>query len=283
MSNVTERPDAQSASKIKGPARGWAAWEEWAERVSCGSLARCPSSPIPPLGRTCFAAVLMAVAVLALRFLDGPSTATIALGFATYGFLLGGLLATSRSDAKVPPSENPLDAPAYPCHAPLVDLVKAALANLDDRAALLASPLTRLPGLTSRRADATALRALLVDAVSELATSPKARDCEAGRLLLDYYVKRVGTHEIVMERLYLSRPTFYRRLKHGLLLVARHIDELSADQTCRSPSGRSRRAGTLRRVMRFVRTWTGIIGFTQSGKRRSGGVAQPAYLGGQSA
>ena len=113
--------------------------------------------------------------------------------------------------------------------------MKAALANLDDYAALQASPLAGLTGLTSEGAPASQLRTVLVDAVSELATSPRARDREAGRLLLDYYVKRVGSHEIVMERLYLSRPTFYRRLKHGLLLVTQRIDELSADQTCRSP------------------------------------------------
>lgn len=32
MSDVTERPDAQSESQFHGPASGWAAWEEWAER-----------------------------------------------------------------------------------------------------------------------------------------------------------------------------------------------------------------------------------------------------------
>ena len=46
-------------------------------------------------------------------------------------------------------------------------------------------------------------------------------------MLLDYYVRRVGSHEVVMERLYLTRPTYYRRLHHGFLLVANRLDELS--------------------------------------------------------
>ena len=53
------------------------------------------------------------------------------------------------------------------------------------------------------------------------------RDAECGRVLLDYYVRRVGSHEVVMERLYLTRPTYYRRLHHGFLLVANRLDELS--------------------------------------------------------
>ena len=46
-------------------------------------------------------------------------------------------------------------------------------------------------------------------------------------MLQDYYVKRVGSHEVVMERLYLSRPTYYRRLHHGFQLVAQRLDALS--------------------------------------------------------
>ena len=52
-------------------------------------------------------------------------------------------------------------------------------------------------------------------------------DRKAGKLLLDYYVKRVGSHEVIMERLHLSRPTFYRRLQRGFALVAERLDELS--------------------------------------------------------
>jgi len=41
-------------------------------------------------------------------------------------------------------------------------------------------------------------------------------------------VKRVGSHEVIAERLHLSRPTFYRRLQRGLTLVAERLDELAA-------------------------------------------------------
>ncbi|MHB8589397.1 MAG: hypothetical protein ACYDA0_11165 [Candidatus Dormibacteraceae bacterium] len=71
------------------------------------------------------------------------------------------------------------------------------------------------------------LRSVLVDVIGELASSAGPRDAEAGKLLLDYYVKRVGSHEVIMERLHLSRPTFYRRLQRGFARVAERLDELS--------------------------------------------------------
>ena len=85
----------------------------------------------------------------------------------------------------------------------------------------------RLTTSAPRRRLAAALRAVLVDVISELAASSQPRDAEAGRLLLDYYVKKVGSHEVIMERLHLSRPTFYRRLQRGFQLVAERIDEMS--------------------------------------------------------
>jgi transcriptional regulator of acetoin/glycerol metabolism len=84
-----------------------------------------------------------------------------------------------------------------------------------------------LPGVSRGGSAASDLRALLVDVISDLAASAAPRDAEAGRLLLDYYVKRVGSHEVIMERLHLSRPTFYRRLQRGFALVAERLDELS--------------------------------------------------------
>lgn len=106
--------------------------------------------------------------------------------------------------------------------------VKTALENLRDKSALRASRLASLRGDHSDEHELAHSQALLLEVVSELAMSPKPRDSEAGRLLLDYYVKRVGSHEVVMERLYLSRPTFYRRLKYGLILVAHRLDDLAA-------------------------------------------------------
>jgi hypothetical protein len=83
---------------------------------------------------------------------------------------------------------------------------------------------------------ANELRALLIDVIGELAASTSPRDAECGHLLLDYYVKKAGSHELIMERLHLSRPTYYRRLHHGFELVATRLDALS--MTNPSPSAR---------------------------------------------
>jgi hypothetical protein len=105
-------------------------------------------------------------------------------------------------------------------------LVRAALDDLGTPEALGRNPLARLPGLKGDSA-ASDLRAVLVDVVQELVLSTSPRDAEAGRLLLDYYIKKVGSHELIMERLHLSRPTYYRRLHHGFELVANRVDKLS--------------------------------------------------------
>lgn len=106
-------------------------------------------------------------------------------------------------------------------------LVRGALDDLGTPEALGRSPLARLPGVSQGDSAANELRALLVDVIGELATSTSPRDSEAGHLLLDYYVKRVGSHEMIMERLHMSRPTYYRRLHHGFELLAGRLDELS--------------------------------------------------------
>jgi len=106
-------------------------------------------------------------------------------------------------------------------------LVKAALDDLGTPERLGRSPLALLPGVSRGGSAAGDLRSLLVDVIGELAASPAPRDAEAGHLLLDYYVRRVGSHEVIMERLHLSRPTFYRRLQRGFALVAERLDEMS--------------------------------------------------------
>ena len=106
-------------------------------------------------------------------------------------------------------------------------LVRAALDDLGTPEALGRSPLGKLAGIAHGDSTAADLRAALVDVISELAASSQPRDAEAGRLLLDYYVKKVGSHEVIMERLHLSRPTFYRRLQRGFSLVAERLDEMS--------------------------------------------------------
>lgn len=106
-------------------------------------------------------------------------------------------------------------------------LVRAALDDLGTPEALGRSPLGQLAGVSRGGSAAADLRSVLVDVIGELAAAPGPRDAEAGKLLLDYYVKRVGSHEVIMERLHLSRPTFYRRLQRGFSLVAERLDEMS--------------------------------------------------------
>jgi hypothetical protein len=106
-------------------------------------------------------------------------------------------------------------------------LVRAALDDLGTPEALGRSPLAQLPVVTRGESAAVELRALLIDVIGELAASASPRDAESGHLLLDYYVRRAGSHEVIMERLHLSRPTYYRRLHHGFELVASRLDQLS--------------------------------------------------------
>ena len=106
-------------------------------------------------------------------------------------------------------------------------IVRTALDDLGTPEALGRSPLCRLPNLSGGESAAVELRALLIDVIGELASAGGPRDAESGRLLLDYYVKKAGSHEVIMERLHLSRPTYYRRLHHGFGLVASRLDDLS--------------------------------------------------------
>jgi hypothetical protein len=106
-------------------------------------------------------------------------------------------------------------------------IVRAALDDLGTPEALGRNPLARMPSLSEGDSAAVELRALLIDVIGELATATAPRDAESGRLLLDYYVKKAGSHDVIMERLHLSRPTYYRRLHHGFELVASRLDELS--------------------------------------------------------
>ena len=106
-------------------------------------------------------------------------------------------------------------------------IVRSALDDLGTPEALGRSPLAGLPGVSQGGSAASELRKVLVEVIEEVAAASAPRDAECGRILLDYYVKRVGSHEVVMERLYLTRPTYYRRLHHGFQLVANKLDELS--------------------------------------------------------
>ena len=156
-------------------------------------------------------------------------------------WLMGRLLRAGLPSVIVTPMAQEPPAPAEVQHEVLQEvrwtrdpestvrplLVRAALDDLGTPEALGRSPLGKLRGISQDGNVAADLRAVLVDVISELATSAQPRDAEAGKLLLDYYVKRVGSHEVIMERLHLSRPTFYRRLQRGFQLVAERLDEMS--------------------------------------------------------
>jgi hypothetical protein len=120
----------------------------------------------------------------------------------------------------------------------LVGQVKLALEDLYRPGSLARSPLVRLHCINQDRTDqgrtdqgrvdhdagqAAGLRALLLRLLAELRHTAAARDREAAALLESYYVKRVGSHEVIAERLGLPRTTFYRRLHRGLQLLAERI------------------------------------------------------------
>ncbi len=104
--------------------------------------------------------------------------------------------------------------------------VKQALESLDQPTALGLNPLAELPVMSPHR-DPAELRGLLVDVITDLAESDDPREAESGRLLLAYYVKRLGGHELNMRRLHMSRPTYFRRLQQGYARVAEQLDRVS--------------------------------------------------------
>ena len=154
--------------------------------------------------------------------------AAMMLGWLMGRLLSGGLPAVMELTPKPVPGE-PIEVQwtRDPESTVRPQLVKAALDDLGTPERLGRSPLALLPGVSRGGSAASDLRALLVDVVGDLAGSAAPRDAEAGRLLLDYYVKKVGSHEVIMERLHLTRPTFYRRLQRGFALVAERLDEMS--------------------------------------------------------
>ncbi len=156
--------------------------------------------------------------------------AMVAAGMLTW--MMGRLLRAGLPSAVIAPGLEEAGEPPVehwtldPDRTVRQQMVKTALDDLGTPEALGRSPLARLPGLTKGGSAAAELRALMIDLIGEVAASTSPRDAEAGRLLLDYYVKRAGSHDVIMERLHLSRPTYYRRLHHGFELVANRLDEV---------------------------------------------------------
>lgn len=143
--------------------------------------------------------------------------------------LLSGLLGWLLSYVSVPvPMRAPLASLRPSAAMVTVHDVKVALEALNDPKALARSPLIGLPCLTGPVDESPReLRALLVDVIGRIAASGSPRDAESGRILLDYYVRRVGSHEVVMDPMHMSKQTYFRRLDKGKALVAERLDELS--------------------------------------------------------
>jgi len=106
-----------------------------------------------------------------------------------------------------------------------VEHVKQALEGLHRPQELAQADLGRLLGLEADPGG-TRLRDVLTEQVEQLATSPDGREREAGQLLRDYYVRRVGSQELVADRLHLTRATFYRRLHLGWELLGGRLTTL---------------------------------------------------------
>lgn len=199
--------------------------------------ARRPGKPWASLcavtGATFAAVYLLEIALRPAGTTWPPSLvmgAMVAAGMLTW--MMGRLLRAGLPSAVIAPGIEEAGEPAAeqwtldPDRTVRQQLVKTALDDLGTPEALGRSPLARLPGLTKGGSAAAELRALMIDLIGEVAASSSPRDAEAGRLLLDYYVKRAGSHDVIMERLHLSRPTYYRRLHHGFELVANRLDEV---------------------------------------------------------
>jgi hypothetical protein len=169
------------------------------------------------------ASVLLAITAAYGTWWDGHVLlgAILASGFT--GWLVSYLVFPGRRRLAVQVAE---DVPSRAAAA--AERVKEALEALDDPARLAGSPLLDLPVLEGGRTQrVTELRELLVGIVKDVASDHDPRDAEAGKVLFDYYVRRVGTHEVVAERNHLSRPTLFRRLQRGLELIAERIDDLA--------------------------------------------------------
>lgn len=107
---------------------------------------------------------------------------------------------------------------------------KVALGALHDPETLVA--VRREHPLGERCADTgTMLGQRLREIVHALTLSRSPRVSEAGRVLHHYYVARIGSHEVVAERLCVSRATLFRRLDLGLTLVCERLADDAAETT----------------------------------------------------
>jgi hypothetical protein len=159
------------------------------------------------------------------------------LSAAAFGWLLSHLVVAParRVSAAALPAESRGPWPVH--HVEITaEEVHAAFEHLGQPGPLAESPLGALPFLTPGKAG-DELREVFIDIVREMAAARAPRDAEAGKILLEYYVKRSGTHEQVMERLHMSRQTYYLRLRRAWPAVAGRLDELREYQLAHAPGG----------------------------------------------
>lgn len=204
-----------------------------------------PSASLCAVIGTVFAAAYLVEIALIGAGTKWPASLVLGtvIGSGMLTWLMGRLLRGGLSGAVISPylvdhANSPVDEQwtLDPDRSAREQMVRAALDDLGTPEALARSPLAKLPGLSAKGSAAVELRAMLIELIGEVATSSAPRDAEAGRLLLDYYVKRVGSHDVIMERLHLSRPTYYRRLHHGFELVADRLDDVAVTRVAVSDS-----------------------------------------------
>ncbi|WP_230423508.1 hypothetical protein [Streptomyces radicis] len=97
--------------------------------------------------------------------------------------------------------------------------VAHALAHLGDHRELAKSPLLSAP----RTPTTAALSRWLRDAVQELCDSADPGEAEAGWILRRYHLGPPRTHQQLATQLHLSRATYFRRLQHGLNVLAARL------------------------------------------------------------
>ncbi|MEV0134628.1 hypothetical protein AB0H83_39980 [Dactylosporangium sp. NPDC050688] len=108
--------------------------------------------------------------------------------------------------AQLPGWLGRLQAPPPPAAEPPVDTVRATLEQVRAR---------RGPAPVDDR---------VVAAVVALGGSASPVDREAAAVLSEYYLRGARGHDLVAYRLHLSRATYFRRLRQGLLRVAELLD-----------------------------------------------------------
>ena len=107
-------------------------------------------------------------------------------------------------------------------------MVRSALEAIRESRSLAGSPLLQLGRLDADgHSPEEALRTLLRLCAQELMAVPGSREAEAGSLVLEYYFGP-AKHERVLQRLHLTRSTFFRRLRLGWRLLAERLGPLES-------------------------------------------------------